>query len=296
MTRFWVWMIFGASAFALAQHPGEQTPKDSNVMVMAVASETTVLACGISCCRKNPPGVVSVEPIAWLTAAGEWKHTICDDPGSSKCENFEKEYLKMPHSYDVVSADGFGATIEVSAKDSPKAETDCYGINAGKGIIHGGSIRATAVAASPVEIFAAGVSAQRLLEHDAEPVRIAFSAAAGKKLDSRDDLRIYRIHLEGQDLYVVQRAIQDFTMEQLHKQGNLPPVFGLGKFEKGKFSPMLAIHVDEGNELILGMIHLKNGRDFLITSINDSESQSFRVYSLRDGKLVVVFEGGGSSC
>jgi len=44
------------------------------------------------------------------------------------------------------------------------------------------------------------------------------------------------------------------------------------------------------------MIHLKSGRDFLITSINDPEGHTFHVYGLRNGKLVLVYSGGGSSC
>jgi hypothetical protein len=50
------------------------------------------------------------------------------------------------------------------------------------------------------------------------------------------------------------------------------------------------------DEVVLGTVRLTNGRDFLVTTVADPEGQWFRVYGIRDGKLVVVYSGGGSSC
>jgi hypothetical protein len=55
-------------------------------------------------------------------------------------------------------------------------------------------------------------------------------------------------------------------------------------------------NIDQENELVLGTIHLKNGRDFLVTTVSEPESQSIRIYGLKDGKLTLVFSGGGASC
>jgi len=106
------------------------------------------------------------------------------------------------------------------------------------------------------------------------------------------------VTLEGQDFIVLQRAFQDYANKPGYKSSDrhLESVFAIGAMRDGHFLPLYEMNIDNGNELILGTIHLKNGRDYLITSVNDSESQDFRIYGIRDGKLTLVFSGGGSSC
>ena len=55
-------------------------------------------------------------------------------------------------------------------------------------------------------------------------------------------------------------------------------------------------NTDDEDEFVLGTVHLTNGRDFLITTVTDPEGQWFRVYGIRQGKLAMVYSGGGSSC
>jgi hypothetical protein len=271
-------------------------------MVVAVAREATVLEGGVSCCRMNPPGVVTVVPIAWLTAAGDWKSTGCDFDHRSACREFGRNYLSHPHSYRVVSADGRGATVRVKRVEM-SGEDDCLYFG-GTGIYSGAPIAFAAVAADPAGTFTSGPPAERVPESEAEPIRQAFAVAArgklnpgGEKLDAGANLRVYRVRLEGQDVLVVQRAIHDFTLQQLRQQtGHFQSVFAVGKLEGARFVPVLEMSLNGGNELILGTIHLRNGRDFLITSANYSEGQEFHVLGVRDGKVVVVFAGDGSSC
>jgi hypothetical protein len=57
----------------------------------------------------------------------------------------------------------------------------------------------------------------------------------------------------------------------------------------------VAFHIAE-NEQILGLIHLKTSRDFLVDTISHPEGDFFRIYEVREGKLALIFEGGGGGC
>jgi hypothetical protein len=74
-------------------------------------------------------------------------------------------------------------------------------------------------------------------------------------------------------------------------------IFAIGSQENGRFQVLYwKDDIEDENEQVLGTIHLKSGRDFLITTISDPESQIFHVYGMRNGKLSLVYSGGGSSC
>ncbi len=280
MIRFWSCLLCAFSAASLAQTANPaSTPLNTDVMVVAVARESTVLEGGISCCRLNSPGQVNVEPIAWITPSGEWKKILCDDSHAKECKAFNLEYLKKPHAYTVISADGRGALVQVEQMnlatfDDPDS---CFGYG-GIGAFSGASISFAAVAAESNEFFTVGESAHRLPESKAKPVRAALIAALGDHLASFEELRVYQLQLEKRSFFVIQRALQDYgnkTGYDPHKPGfekgkgdNMRSVFIIGTMKNGRFMKISG-GIDEGNELILGTIHLKNGRDFLITSVND---------------------------
>ena len=50
------------------------------------------------------------------------------------------------------------------------------------------------------------------------------------------------------------------------------------------------------NELIVGTIRLKNGMDFLVNEVSDPETYSYRIYGIREGKVALIFRGGGGGC
>jgi len=74
-------------------------------------------------------------------------------------------------------------------------------------------------------------------------------------------------------------------------------VFALGYMDGSK---LRILHWKEitgdDNEQILGVIHLRAGRDFLVSASSNPEGNEYRVYGYRDGKLVIVFQGGGGEC
>jgi hypothetical protein len=269
-------------------------------MVVGVAHDDSVLAGGISSGGPMAPGKVAIEPIAWLNPAGEWKKMSCDDsdgPGLSQaCKNFDREYLNKPHDYTVVSADGKGAVVHV---DRMAIDDECFGIG-GQGTFSGGPIRFGAVAAESAGIFTEGASARRLADQEAEPVRKAFATAAGNKLDSMKELRVYSIRMEGQSLFVIQRAYQDYASKpdyQPPNGSNFDEIFAIGTMKEGRFQLLFwKENTGDDNEQILGLIHVKNGRDFLVSSSNNPEGNSFRVYGIRDGKVTLILEGGGGEC
>ncbi len=74
-------------------------------------------------------------------------------------------------------------------------------------------------------------------------------------------------------------------------------IFAIGALDKGQFRLLhWKQNTSDEDEVMLGTIHLTNGRDFLVTSVTDPEGQWFRVYGIQQGKLAMVYSGGGSSC
>jgi hypothetical protein len=292
MNRLLMWLLLSASVTAFAQQAEPALPADAAIMLAAVSRNDSVLIGGISSGNILKAGTVSVEPMAWLTPSGEWRKIDCIADDQKGCNEFQKTYLSKPHTYTVVSADGRGATV----KAAPTTLSECSNYT-GKGTYSGAPIRDTAIAASSTEMFTTGPSAKRIAGQDAEPILKALSAFIPVTLDSVNDLRLYSLHLESQDVIVVQRAYQNYSSKPGYdpQKDNLKLFFSIGTMSEGIFRPV-EWNLDDGNELVLGTIHLKNGRDFLVTSVNDSESQIFRIYGIKNGRLALVFLDGGSSC
>ena len=162
-------------------------------MVVAVGRDDSVLAGGISTGKIKPNAEVDVVPLAWLSPSGEWRGISCDENHPQNCRTFEREYLKKPHTYDVVSADGRGAKVKV---EQMALDHECFGYG-GQGTYSGAPIAYATVAASSPDIFTVGDSAKRLTNPDAEPVRKAFAATVGDKLDSTVELRILFLAVRG---------------------------------------------------------------------------------------------------
>ena len=168
-------------------------------MVVAASRDGSMTVGGTGFGEQAPTGEVYVKPMAWLTQSGKWKAIPCDEHHPEECVSFDKEYLKQPHTYTVVSADGRGAKVQVKKMS---LDSECFGYG-GSGTFSGDSISNSAVATSSTEFFATGESARRLADRDAKQVSRAFAAAVGKKLDSIKKLRVYSLRLEGHDLFVV---------------------------------------------------------------------------------------------
>jgi hypothetical protein len=303
MSRIYIFLLCAFTPFSQGQ---QQKPADSaqgaDIMIVAVSHDNSVLAGGIGSASPLPSGKAAVEPLAWLSPSGEWKKILCDDNHPKECKKFEREYLKKPHSYTVVSADGRGASVHVKEM---ALDDECFGYG-GTGTFSGNSISYATVAASSADYFIPGLPAKRLAEKDAEPIRKALAATAGGKLDSTKVLRVYSMQLEGQDLFVIQRAFQDYADKpgyDLRKpgydpsNGNLFEIFAIGMMNRSHFYLLFwKENTGDENEQILGTLHLKNGRDFLVTTTSDPESQFFRIYGIRNGRLTLIFSGGGGGC
>ena len=282
-----------------AQSIPTSAPPD-NVMIVGVAHDSSVMGGGIGSSNFLPAGKASVEPIAWLTPAGDWKKLPCDDIGpkgySPACKKLVRDSLSKPHDYSVVSADGLGATVHVNGMS---LDNECYGIY-GKGNFTGADIRYAAVAAESADSFTTGPKAARITESEAISVRRALARTVGKKLDSTKELRVYSVTLEGQSLLVIQRAFQQYADKPEYRPPggpNLDFIFAIGRMDQGHFRLLFwKENTSDDNEQILGLIHMKNGRDFLVNTASDPESDHFRIYGIRNGKLALIFEGGGGEC
>ena len=123
------------------------------------------------------------------------------------------------------------------------------------------------------------------------PVLKAFAAAVPEGLDSSSNLKVFSLRLEGQDLVFVQRNYAESAGKPLQL------IFSVGKMDQGQFHVLhWKQNTGDEDEFVLGTIRLTNGRDFVVTSVTDPEGQWFRVYGMREGKLAMVYSGGGSSC
>jgi len=285
------WLLLGASVTALAQGQTAVSAPDEPVMLAAVSRDSGTLSGGFGPGRLLAPGKLKVEPLALVTPTGEWEGFDCGWDRRKGCRKFEKAYLSKPHIYTVVSADGWGATVN----SAPTTLDECS-VFTGSGTYSGAPINGTAIAASSTEMFTTGPSARRLASQEAAPIIKAISALVPAKLDSTKELRIYSFSLEGQDLLVVQRHYRDYATNPNFDQ-SLGLIFAIGTMTQGHFHLLhLKENTKDENELVLGTIHLKSGHDFLITTVNDPESQLFRIYGIKDGRLTLVYSGGGAAC
>jgi len=287
--------VFLALPLCAQQKDASREIPSADAMVVAVAHDSSVLEGGIGSGRTLPAGVVDVSPLAWITADGSWKAISCDVKHPKACKQFEASYLKKPHDYTVISADGRGANVHIDSMDLDK---ECFGYG-GKGNFTGASVRYAAVAASTDAEFDQGPTAKRILGADAELVRKAFASTMGARIDSIEELRFYSFELEGQSLVVVQRAYQDYANKPSYRQENrrYKFIFAVGRMQQGDFKLLhWKENIEDENEQILGLIHHKSGKDFLVTAVSDPESQFYRIYGVKDGKLSIVFEGGGGGC
>lgn len=296
----WIVSPFVLSAVLAAQSTTPaSSSKPGNVMIVGVAHDSSVMGGGISGSNYLPQGKVDVEPIAYVTPRGEWSQLSCYETASGVaspgCKSFDRDYLRKPHDYSVVSADGFGAAVHVNRMS---LDDECFGIY-GHGTYTGADVRYAAVAAESDDIFTSGPITHRLQEAEAAPVRRAFAAAVGKKLDTTKELRIYAVTLEGQSLFVIQRAFQQYADKPEYRPPggpNLDFIFSVGQMENGRFHLLYWKNYGDENEQILGLIHLKNGREFLVSAESDPETSSFRVYGIQNGKFALIFKGGGGGC
>ncbi len=296
MKHTWIGILTTASLTAFSQQVVPVSSPDDGVMVVAISRDRSVLSGGLGPGVWAGRGTAYSEPIARLTPSGEWSDIPCgvaqesSSEGRKNCRTFAREYLGKPHAYTIVSAEGQGAMIQ----STPSTLSECftYGSTA---TYAGAAIPNSAIAASSNDPFS-DIAPPRLIDKaDAVPITKALATLAPKKLDSVQNLRLLTVNLEGQSLVIVQRTYAQRSKSLASGVSGF--IFAVGKMEAGRLSLLhWKKNIDDEDERIVGTIRLKSGHDFLITSISDPESQSFRVYGIRNGRLALVYSGGGSAC
>ena len=291
MKNLYTCLFCAASLTFLAQPPNSQSvPQTARIMVAAVARNGSMLTGGIGLGQETESGKINVEPLAWVSPSGDWTSTGCDGTHQRGCPRFEREYLKHPHKYTVVSANGEGAIISAA----PVKLDECNDYTT-KGTYSGVSIARSAIAAGSAELFADSKAPQLLVGPAAIPVHKALGRLVPRTLDSVQRLKVFSLQLEGRKLLTVQRSYSDRA--DLPEDQQFAYVFAIGTIDQGNFHILhWKKNTEDEEERILGTIRLKSGREFLITSVTDPESQSFRIYGIRDGKLALIYSGGGASC
>lgn len=279
-----VLLIAAAASLGQQSVPGVE---HAEVMLAAVSRDEDLLRGGIGPRKWTGRGTVGVEPLAFVTEAGEWSSIPCSTDNQKSCLKFQREYLSKSHDYTVVGPDGKGATV----RSKPTTLSECFDYG-GAGTYSGGAIEKSTIAASSTEMFTDSEAAHPVGREDALFIRKLLTALVPKKLDSPDGVRVLSVDLEDKELYVLQRAFED-TPDGGHRF----LIFGIGVVEPHRLHLLYwKENTADENERVLGTIRLKSGRDFLITVVSDPESHSYHVYGIRDGKLTLIYAGGGSSC
>jgi hypothetical protein len=269
----------------------------AGIMVVAVSRDDSVLNGGIGTGIRTPSGIANIEPIAWLTPSGLWHDLPCNyhwvtGLDIQHCRDFAASYLGLFHNYAIISADGYGATVQ----SSPVHLTTCNSF-ATRGLYSGRPVQRTAIAAGNPQAFLPSQPLQPVDALHYQQTLTAFVAAAPIHLRTLAGIRLYRTQWNGHTLILVERSFTDFSSANPSIVPNVRLLFAIGEITRGKFHVLFWKHnTADDNEQLLGAITLKNGQEFLITSVNGPEAQFFRIYGLHDGKISMVFSGGGSSC
>lgn len=299
--RFRAWSVFVALACLAAQgmaasRSAGKAP-DDGIVITAVSRDGAVLSGGISTGIRTLDGVADMEQIARLTTSGVWEELPCNyhwltDADIARCRAFAASYLSEPHQYTIVSADGYGATVQ----SSPSRLNRCYGITS-QGIYYGQPLERTALAASDPSAFETGRPLTPMQGAAFQQALTAFAAAAPVHLNTLAGIRLYQVAWGGRHLVVVERSFTDFSSANPSVIPNVKLLFAIGEMEQGRFRVLFwKRDTEDDNEQVLGAVVLKGGKEFLITSVNSPEAQFFRIYALDGGRVQVVFSGGGSSC
>jgi len=280
--------LLGVMTIALAQQPAPVPADNRDIMLTAVARDQSLLLGGLGPSKRLGQGKVAVEPMVRLTSAGEWKNLPCESGTGKGCEKFKREYLSKLHSYTVISPDGKGAIIHAA----PATLSECYGF-VGKGTYSGASIPNSAIATSSSEVFEDAEPFRSLDKHEVAVIQRSLSHLVPEKLDSIRNLRFIGTKLEGRDVVVIQRSYLDLATPDERAQF----VFVIGAIEQDQFQTLhWKKNMEDEDESVIGTIRLKSGRDYLITTVSDPESHMYRIYGFKQGRLVLVYSGGGSSC
>jgi hypothetical protein len=257
------------------------------IMLAAVSRDESILRGGIGSSKWTGRGTVVVEPLAFVTESGEWSSLPCTSGTGKNCLKFEHDYLSKGHVFVVVSPSGRGTTVRAK----PTTLSECFDYS-GTRTYSGGAIETTAIASSSPESFTDSEPLRHLSKEDTSAVRTLLGELVPKKLDSTKGIRVLSVHLEEQELYIVQRAFTDVPEGERRSL-----IFGIGVVEPHRFRVLhWKQNTQDEDERALGTMRLKTGRDFLITVVSDPESHFYRVYGIRDGQVTLIYSGGGSSC
>jgi hypothetical protein len=283
--------------FPLALHsqaaptsPPSALPHEGSATLLAVVRDWAFVAGYTGGWPSATAPRVPVELLAVVTASGKWIDPTlkCWDEDSSGCQEFLDLYLNRPKEYIVLTSPGRGAAVHVA----PVTKIgDCYGFSS-DGILTTTAIGGSAIASDHPELFNASPVLQSASPAELAIVRTGLLNLGKDKIRRFEGVRVRKVQIEGQSYFIAERHSTP--------QRSLGIVFSIGRIEHGRFE--LIRWNDEGGEdgdtveNALGVIRLKSGREFLVTTESDPEGQRFYAYGIKDGRLQIVFKGGGSSC
>ncbi len=286
---FAVYLVLGIQA--QTRSPSAPVRDERKARLLAVAKDWESQAGNVGAWPVAAAPKVPVEFLAMVSQSGHWSDptTLCDEEHSSKCDLFLRNYVNYSASYRVITEPGWGVGITVH----PVRKVDeCYGFSS-EGLPNSSQFGGTAVATDAPDLFVESPVIGSASPSEIGIVRSGLLRLGTSKVKSFGGIRVQKIRLEGSEFFVAQRHYSKERPES-------GIVFSIGRINQGRFE-VLRWNPDGGEdgdtvESALGVVRLKSGKEFLLTTENDPEGHRYYVYGIKNGRLEIVFKGGGSSC
>jgi hypothetical protein len=234
---------------------------------------------------------IPVEFLAVVSESGRWSDptTLCGEERSSKCDVFLRKYVNYSAKYSVITKPGWGVDIAVR----PVKEVDeCYGFSS-EGSPNSNQFGESGVASDAPDEFGQPQAMQSASSNEIRIVRSGLLRLGPSKVKTFEGVSVQKFQIQGKVFFIAQRHYSKVRSES-------GIVFSIGGINQGRFE-LLRWNPGGGEdgdtvESALGVIQLKSGQEFLLTTESDPEGHRYYVYGLRNGRLEIVFKGGGSSC
>jgi hypothetical protein len=278
------------NAQATTQGQSSASIHEKQATLLAVVNDWAYKAGYTGGWHSAPPPNVPVELLAVVTASGDWIDPTlhCRVGDNTGCSEFLEQYLNRAKDYTILTSPGRGSTVHVELVDKLD---DCYGFSS-TGSLSSSVTGDAAIASDHPTLFDTSPTWQSTSRSEIAIVRAGLLRLGPKKVKEFDGVQVRKIQIDGQMYFVAERH------STAHRSSGI--VFSIGRINQGHF--YLLRWNEEGGEdgdtieSALGVIRLKNGREFLLTTESDPEGQRFYAYGIRNGRLQIVFRGGGSSC
>jgi hypothetical protein len=286
---FAVYLALGAQA----QTHSPSTPKkvEQRARLLAIAKNWESQAGNVGAWPVAAAPKVPVEFLAMLSESGHWSDptALCTEGHGSECDLFLRNYVNYTTNYTVITEPGWGSKVAVSPV---RKIGDCYEFPS-EGLPNSYQFGETAVASDAPDLFVESPVIETASPREIKIVRSGLLRLGPARVKTIDGVSIHKFQLQGNDFFLAEHHYSSERSESWI-------VFSIGRINQRRFE-VLRWNPEGGEdgdtvESALGIIRLKTGQEFLLTTQSDPEGHTYYAYGIKNGRLEIVFKGGGSSC